>query len=120
MLRGSVEGINSLSTGRNSVDEDEKAADDAFAQMIGQAIMSVCREQNYMSDLFEQTGVKSFLERGMVYSQVPNKSDLYSRRDKIRDVKVSKKILTWMEIIFETLEPNLVGLLEYGVKSDPT
>ena len=25
-----------------------------------------------------------------------------------------------MEIIFETLEPNLVGLLEYGVKSDPT
>ena len=27
---------------------------------------------------------------------------------------------TWMEIIFETLEPNLVGLLEYGVKSDPT
>lgn len=27
---------------------------------------------------------------------------------------------TWMEIIFETLEPNLVSLLEYGVKSDPT
>ncbi|KAG1084658.1 hypothetical protein G6F42_021696 [Rhizopus arrhizus] len=25
-----------------------------------------------------------------------------------------------MEIIFESLEPNLVGLLEYGVKSDPT
>lgn len=63
--------------------------------MIGQAIMAVCREQNYMSDLFEQTqnGPKSFLERGMVYSQVPNKADLYSRRDKIRDVKVSKKIL---------------------------
>lgn len=63
--------------------------------MISQAIMLVCREQNYMSDLFEQTltGPKSFLERGMVYSQVPNKSDLYSRRDKIRDVKVSKKIL---------------------------
>ncbi|CAO3618885.1 unnamed protein product [Mucor fragilis] len=126
MLRGSVEGVIGGSfnngSGRASVDEDEKAADDAFAQMISQAVMLVCREQNYMSDLFEQTlnGPKSFLERGMVYSQVPNKSDLYSRRDKIRDVKVSKKILTWMEIIFETLEPNLVGLLEYGVKSDPT
>ncbi|GAA5808968.1 hypothetical protein MFLAVUS_002368 [Mucor flavus] len=126
MLRGSVEGVIGGSfnngNGRASIDEDEKAADDAFAQMIGQAIMAVCREQNYMSDLFEQTlnGPKSFLERGMVYSQVPNKSDLYSRRDKIRDVKVSKKILTWMEIIFETLEPNLVSLLEYGVKSDPT
>ncbi|KAI9256368.1 exocyst complex component Sec3-domain-containing protein [Helicostylum pulchrum] len=126
MLRGSVEGVIGGSfnngNGRASIDEDEKAADDAFAQMIGQAIMAVCREQNYMSDLFEQTlnGPKSFLERGMVYSQVPNKPDLYSRRDKIRDVKVSKKILTWMEIIFETLEPNLVGLLEYGVKSDPT
>ncbi|CEP09602.1 hypothetical protein [Parasitella parasitica] len=126
MLRGSVEGVIgggfSNANGRPSVDEDEKAADDAFAQMISQAVMLVCREQNYMSDLFEQTlnGPKSFLERGMVYSQVPNKSDLYSRRDKIRDVKVSKKILTWMEIIFETLEPNLVGLLEYGVKSDPT
>ncbi|KAI8091056.1 exocyst complex component Sec3-domain-containing protein [Gilbertella persicaria] len=126
MLRGSVEGVMgggfSGGSGRSSIDEDEKAADDAFAQMISQGIMLVCREQNYMSDLFGQTltGPKSFLERGMVYSQVPNKSDLYSRRDKIRDVKVSKKILTWMEIIFETLEPNLVGLLEYGVKSDPT
>ncbi|KAG2192485.1 hypothetical protein INT47_002164 [Mucor saturninus] len=126
MLRGSVEGVIgggfNGGTGRASVDEDEKAADDAFAQMISQAIMAVCREQNYMSDLFEQTlnGPKSFLERGMVYSQVPNKADLYVRRDKIRDVKMSKKILTWMEIIFETLEPNLVSLLEYGVKSDPT
>lgn len=63
--------------------------------MISQAIMAVCREQNYMIDLFELTltGPKSFLERGVVYSQVPNKTDLYSRRDKIRDVKVSKKIL---------------------------
>ncbi|KAI9481520.1 MAG: exocyst complex component Sec3-domain-containing protein [Benjaminiella poitrasii] len=128
MLRGSVEGVMggsfsmSSGSGRSSIDEDEKAADDAFTQMISQAIMLVCREQNYMSDLFELTlnAPKSFLERGVVYSQVPNKSDLYSRRDKIRDVKVSKKILTWMEIIFETLEPNLVGLLEYGVKSDPT
>ena len=25
-----------------------------------------------------------------------------------------------MEIIFETLEPSIVSLLEYGVKSDPT
>ncbi|OBZ85134.1 Exocyst complex component 1 [Choanephora cucurbitarum] len=126
MLRGSVEGVMSGgfngSSGRSSIDEDEKAADDAFAQMISQTIMLVCREQNYMSDLFGQTlsGPKSFLERGMVYSQVPNKSDLYSPRDKIKDVKISKKVLTWMEIIFETLEPNLVGLLEYGVKSDPT
>lgn len=63
--------------------------------MISQAILAVCREQNYMSDLFEQTlnGPKSFLERGMVYSQVPDKADLYARRDKIRDVKMSKKIL---------------------------
>ncbi|KAI8382970.1 exocyst complex component Sec3-domain-containing protein [Blakeslea trispora] len=126
MLRGSVEGVMSGgfngSSGRSSIDEDEKAADDAFAQMISQTIMLVCREQNYMSDLFGQTlsGPKSFLDRGMVYSQVPNKSDLYSRRDKIKDVKISKKVLAWMEIIFETLEPNLVGLLEYGVKSDPT
>ncbi|KAI7899871.1 exocyst complex component Sec3-domain-containing protein [Cokeromyces recurvatus] len=122
MLRGSVEGVigGSFSGNRSSIDEDEKAADDAFAQMISQAVMLVCREQNYMSDLFELRLPKSFLERDMVYSQVPNKSDLYSRRDKIRDVKISKKILSWMEIIFETLEPNLVGLLEYGVKSDPT
>lgn len=92
MLRGSVEG--GISGGRNSVDEDEKAADDAFAQMISQAVMLISREQNYMSDLFELTvGSKSFLDRGMVYSQVPNKSDLYSRRDRIRDVKISKKIL---------------------------
>ncbi|EIE80531.1 hypothetical protein RO3G_05236 [Rhizopus delemar RA 99-880] len=117
MLRGSAEGINS---NRSSIDEDEKATDEAFAQMMNQSIMLLCREQNYMSDLFELTSTRSFLERGMVYSQVPNKSELYSRRDKIRDVKISKKILSWMEIIFETMEPNMVSLLEYGVKSDPT
>jgi hypothetical protein len=95
MLRGSVEGSPTSNGGRNSVDEDEKAADDAFATMMSQTIMVVSREQNYMSDLFELTssGPKSFLERGVVYSAVPNKSDLYSRRDKIRDVKISKKIL---------------------------
>lgn len=87
---------------------------------MNQAIMLICREQNYMSDLFELATTRSFLERGMVYSQVPNKADLYSRRDKIRDVKISKKILSWMEMIFETMEPNMVSLLEYGVKSDPT
>ncbi|KAL4211949.1 exocyst complex component Sec3-domain-containing protein [Rhizopus microsporus] len=117
MLRGSTDGA---SSNRSSIDEDEKAADEAFGQMMNQAIMLICREQNYMSDLFELATTRSFLERGMVYSQVPNKADLYSRRDKIRDVKISKKILSWMEVIFETMEPNMVSLLEYGVKSDPT
>ncbi|CAO3701218.1 unnamed protein product [Rhizopus stolonifer] len=117
MLRGSTEGASSA---RSSIDEDEKATDEAFAQMMKQSIMLLCREQNYMSDLFELTNTRSFLERGMVYSQVPNKSELYSRRDKMRDVKMSKKILSWMEMIFETMEPNMVSLLEYGVKSDPT
>ncbi|KAI8967455.1 exocyst complex component Sec3-domain-containing protein [Mycotypha africana] len=125
MLRESVEGVMGggfSSSNRSSIDEDEKAADDAFTQMISQAIMLVSREQNYMCDLFglTVTGPKSFLERGMVYSQVPYKSDLYSRRDKIKDVKVAKKILSLMEIIFENTEPSLVDLLEYGVKSDPT
>ncbi|KAI8990352.1 exocyst complex component Sec3-domain-containing protein [Pilobolus umbonatus] len=123
MLRGSVEGMmGGSASGRPSVDEDEKIADDAFTQMIQQTVSHVCREQNYMSTFFEltQNGSKSFLERGNVYSKVPNSAELYNPREKIRDVKVSKKILSWMEIIFETLESNLVNLLEYGVKSDST
>ncbi|KAI9254224.1 exocyst complex component Sec3-domain-containing protein [Sporodiniella umbellata] len=117
MLRGSTEGASST---RSSIDEDEKATDEAFAQLLKQSVMLLCREQNYMCDLFESTSTRSFLERGMVYSQVPNKFELYNRRDKIRDVKISKKILSWMEMIFETMEPSIVNLLEYGVKSDPT
>lgn len=26
----------------------------------------------------------------------------------------------WMEMMFETLEPSIVNLIEYGVKADPT
>ncbi|KAI8364634.1 exocyst complex component Sec3-domain-containing protein [Radiomyces spectabilis] len=124
MLRGSMEGVmgGSGNSSRNSIDEDEKAADEAFAQLMSQSIMLVTREQNFMSDLFQLSlgAPSSFLERGPVIPKIWNKSDLYLRRDKNRDVKVSKKILNWIEIIFETLEPSLVSLLEYGVKSDPT
>ncbi|KAG0167424.1 hypothetical protein DFQ30_006068 [Apophysomyces sp. BC1015] len=125
VLRGSVEGVigsGGSSSGRGSIDEDEKAADEAFGQLMVQCTMLVCREQNFMSELFQQSpgAPKSFLERGPVYSQIPSQSDLCSRREKTRDVKVSKKILGWMELIFETLEPSLVSLLEFGVKSDPT
>ncbi|KAI9007517.1 exocyst complex component Sec3-domain-containing protein [Phycomyces nitens] len=129
ILRGSVEGMSvpglAAAGGANSrtgVDEEEKLADDAFSQMISQGAMLVGREQNFMSDLFQiaPSAPKSFLERGPVYTQVPSVEDLCERREKIRDVKISKKILTWMELLFETLEPSLVSLIEYGVKSDPT
>ncbi|KAI7862974.1 exocyst complex component Sec3-domain-containing protein, partial [Spinellus fusiger] len=127
ILRGSVEGMNVASpttpgSGRGSIDEDERLADDAFSQMMGQAASMMCREQNFMSDLFQlpPTAPKSFLERGPVYPQIPSVADLCNRREKIRDVKISKKILNWMEIIFETLEPTIVGLIEHGIKCDPT
>ncbi|KAI8143952.1 exocyst complex component Sec3-domain-containing protein [Fennellomyces sp. T-0311] len=120
MLRGSVEGV--IGGGGAGIDGDERAADDAFAQLMAQGTMLVTREQNFMCDLFQysQGAPKSFLERGPVYAQVPNTNELCGRREKPRDVKMSKKILDWMEIIFETLEPSIVSLLEYGVKSDPT
>ncbi|KAL0074941.1 exocyst complex component Sec3-domain-containing protein [Phycomyces blakesleeanus] len=129
ILRGSVEGMNSpgltAASGGNTrggLDEEEKLADDAFSQMISQGAMLVGREQNFMSDLFQiaPNAPKSFLERGPVFTQVPSVADLCERREKIRDVKISKKILNWMELLFETLEPSLVSLIEYGVKSDPT
>ncbi|KAI9496495.1 exocyst complex component Sec3-domain-containing protein [Zychaea mexicana] len=120
MLRGSVEGV--IGGGAASIDGDERAADDAFAQLMAQGTMLVTREQNFMCDLFQysQGAPKSFLERGHVYAQVPNTNELCGRREKPRDIKMSKKIIDWMEIIFETLEPSIVSLLEYGVKSDPT
>ncbi|KAL1934170.1 hypothetical protein VTP01DRAFT_6352, partial [Rhizomucor pusillus] len=121
MLRGSVEGVMGGS-GRGSFDDDEKAADDSFAQMMAQSMMLVSREQNFMCDLFQYSpnAPKSFLDRGPVYPKVPDRNALTSRREKIRDVKMSKKILDWMEIMFETLEPSIVSLVEYGVKADPT
>ncbi|KAI7886029.1 hypothetical protein K492DRAFT_156532 [Lichtheimia hyalospora FSU 10163] len=122
MLRGSVEGVIGNGGSRGSIDDDERAADDAFSQLIAQTTMLVCREQNFMCDLFQyyQGAPKSFLERGPVYAQVPNTNELCGRREKPRDIKMSKKILDWMENIFETLEPSIVSLIEYGVKSDPT
>ncbi|KAI7855257.1 exocyst complex component Sec3-domain-containing protein, partial [Circinella umbellata] len=120
MLRGSVEGV--IGGSSSSIDGDERAADDSFAQLMAQTTMLVTREQNFMCDLFQysQGAPKSFLERGPVFAQIPNTNELCGRREKPRDIKMSKKILDWMEIIFETLEPSIVGLLEYGVKSDPT
>ncbi|KAI8332221.1 exocyst complex component Sec3-domain-containing protein [Chlamydoabsidia padenii] len=117
MLRGSLDG----QSGGGNMDEDEKAAADAFAQLMNQCAMQVCREQNFVCDLFEQSpfAPKSFLDRGPVYAAIPDKSHLYSRREKIRDVKISKKVQTWMETIFESLEPSIVPLVEYGLKSDP-
>lgn len=112
MLRGSVEGVMGGS-GRGSFDDDEKAADDvscihlwkniriiklffeSFAQMMAQSMMLVSREQNFMCDLFQYSpnAPKSFLDRGPVYPKVPDRNALTSRREKIRDVKMSKKIL---------------------------
>ncbi|KAF7721909.1 hypothetical protein EC973_003948 [Apophysomyces ossiformis] len=125
VLRGSVEGVigsSGSNSARGSIDEDEKAADEAFGQLMAQSTMLVCREQNFMSDLFQLSpgAPKSFLERAPVYAQIPSKSDLCGRREKTRDVKVSKKIMNWMEMIFENLEPSLVSLIEFGMKSDPT
>lgn len=61
---------------------------------MNQCAMQVCREQNFVCDLFEQSpfAPKSFLDRGPVYAAIPDKSHLYSRREKIRDVKISKKV----------------------------
>ncbi|KAI9311228.1 exocyst complex component Sec3-domain-containing protein [Dichotomocladium elegans] len=122
MLRGSVEGVMGSNGNRGSIEDDERAADELFGQLMAQTTMLVCREQNFMCDLFQysQGAPKSFLERGPVYAQIPNVNDLLSRREMPRDIKISKKILDWMEIIFETLEPSIVTLLEFGVKSDPT
>ncbi|KAI9302709.1 exocyst complex component Sec3-domain-containing protein [Cunninghamella echinulata] len=118
MLRNSVDGHG----GRSSMDEDEKATSEAFSQLVDQCAKQVCREQNFICDLFEQSpyAPKTFLDRGPVYSTVPDKSRLYSRREKIRDVKISKKVQNWMEIIFESLEPSIIPLVEYGIKNDPT
>lgn len=62
---------------------------------MAQSAMLVSREQNFMCDLFQysQDAPKSFLERGPVYSQIPNPDELYARREKLRDIKMSKKIL---------------------------
>ncbi|KAI8097568.1 exocyst complex component Sec3-domain-containing protein [Halteromyces radiatus] len=117
VIRGSLDGQSSV----GNMDEDEKAASDAFSHLMNQCALQVCREQNFVCDLFEQSpfAPKSFLDRGPVYASVPDKSRLYSHREKIRDVKISKKVQTWMETIFESLEPSVVPLVEYGLKSDP-
>ncbi|CAO3581957.1 unnamed protein product [Absidia cylindrospora] len=117
ILRGSFDSQRSS----GSMDDDEKAAADAFSQLMNQCAMHVCREQNFVCDLFEQSpfAPKSFLERGPVYASVPDKSRLYSRREKIRDVKISKKVQNWMETIFESFEPTVVPLVEFSLKSDP-
>lgn len=62
---------------------------------MAQSTMLICREQNFMCDLFQFSpgAPKSFLERGAVYPQVPSRSELCSRRERARDVKMSKKIL---------------------------
>ncbi|ORZ26054.1 exocyst complex component Sec3-domain-containing protein [Absidia repens] len=116
-VRGSFDSQHSS----GSMDDDEKAAADAFSQLMNQCAMHVCREQNFVCDLFEQSpfAPKSFLDRGPVYASVPDKSRLYSRREKIRDVKISKKVKNWMETIFESFEPAVVPLVEFGLKSDP-
>jgi hypothetical protein len=96
MLRGSVEGvIGGISSNRESVDEDEKVASEAFSHMMGQIVSLIVREQNYMRDLFQLShdAPKTFQERGPVYSVMPEKDSLYVRRDKMKDVKVSKRIL---------------------------
>ncbi|ORZ08930.1 exocyst complex component Sec3-domain-containing protein [Absidia repens] len=117
LFRGSTDG----QSGAGTMDEDEKAATDAFSQLVNQCGMQVCREQNFVCDLFEQSPLapKSFLDRGPVYASIPDKSRLYSCREKIRDVKISKKVQTLMETIFESLEPSIVPLVEFGLKSDP-
>lgn len=96
MLRGSVEGvIGSTSGNRDSIDEDERMASDAFSHMMGQVVSLVVREQNFLRDLFQLShdGPKTFQERGPVFSVAPEKDTLYLRRDKIKDVKISKRVL---------------------------
>jgi len=96
MLRGSVEGVIGVgSTHRESVDEEEKIASEAFSHMMGQIVSLIVREQNFMRDVFQLShdAPKTFQERGPVYSVVPEKDTLYIRRDKIKDVKISKRIL---------------------------
>ncbi|KAJ2962979.1 hypothetical protein NQZ79_g1897 [Umbelopsis isabellina] len=123
MLRGSVEGvIGSSSSNRDSIDEDERMASDAFTHMMGQVVSLVVREQNFLRDLFQLShdAPKTFQERGPVLSVAPEKDTLYLRRDKIKDVKISKRVLDLLDAIFDGLQAELLGFVEYGNKADPT
>ncbi|KAG2189411.1 hypothetical protein INT44_004553, partial [Umbelopsis vinacea] len=123
MLRGSVEGvIGGGSNSRESVDEDERIAIEAFSHMMGQIVSLVVREQNFMRDLFQLShdAPKTFQERGPVYSVVPDKDTLYIRREKMKDVKVSKRVLDLMDTMFDGLQAELLGFIEYGTRGDPT
>ncbi|KAG2186053.1 hypothetical protein INT43_002491 [Umbelopsis isabellina] len=123
MLRGSVEGvIGSGSSNRDSIDEDERMASDAFSHMMGQVVSLVVREQNFLRDLFQLShdAPKTFQERGPVLSVAPEKDTLYLRRDKIKDVKTSKRVLDLLDAIFDGLQAELLGFVEYGNKADPT
>ncbi|KAM3589562.1 hypothetical protein VKS41_000421 [Umbelopsis sp. WA50703] len=123
MLRGSVEGVmGSSSSNRDSIDEDEKMASEAFSHMMGQVVSLVVREQNFLRDLFQLShdAPKTFQERGPVLSVAPEKDTLYLRRDKIKDVKISKRVLDLLDAIFEGLQAELLGFVEYGNKADPT
>ncbi|KAI8066373.1 exocyst complex component Sec3-domain-containing protein [Gongronella butleri] len=118
--RGSFDGHPNAQ--RANFDEDEKAASDAFTQLITQCGLHVCREQNFMCDFFQQSALapRSFLERGPVIDHVSDKSHLYTRREKIRDVKIAKKLRNLMDTLFESLEPTVVPLMEYALKTDTT
>ncbi|ORX62016.1 hypothetical protein DM01DRAFT_1315340 [Hesseltinella vesiculosa] len=118
--RGSMDGH--ANAQRATFDDDEKAAADAFTQLIAQCGTHVCREQNFLCEFFQQSPMapRSFLERGPVIEHVSDKSHLFSRHDKIRDVKIAKKLRNLMDILFESLEPTLVPLVELALKTDPT